>query len=39
MIQIILVLFALFLLNYISICNDDSERERIRRNITSKNML
>lgn len=39
MIQIILVLFALFILSTIRVYEEEEERERIRKNITSKSVL
>lgn len=39
MIQIILVLFALFILSAIRVYEEEEERERIRKNITSKSVL
>lgn len=39
MIQIILVLFALVILSAIRVYEEEEERERIRKNITSKSVL
>lgn len=39
MTHIILVLFGIFVLSYISVKLEESERDRIRKNITSKNVL
>lgn len=39
MIEAILVMFALFILSVIRVNDEEEERDRVRKNITSKNVL